>query len=704
MPIPIKIPIDCQRAVGCCSLLIRGILSISAACVACLPNITHAQEEVLQELDTTDIYGDLSEYQAWPLSAGAISGDDLQLMNRSNQRELTDLIPNFSQTDSGLRSFGDVVSMRGLTNTPFFGNASVVQYVDDVPMGNVFSYTTPLHAVERAEVFRGPQGTLFGRNPYAGVVNIVSKRPTNLWQGGFSTSYGSYESFTGDAYVMGPLVQDKLFFRLGGQYSERNGFLRNPSLNAHTDDQRQLSGSGALYWRPGRNWEVTLSASAEDYSDGAPRLTPLAGGPFVLNTDVRGVSEQKANSQALRIAYDGSSFDFLSVTSRRSWEIDPYIFDLDFSPFPGNDSQIVQEQDVFSQEFRFSSKKGSDWEWSAGAFFGATEVEGNTTRDFIVPLPDGSFFPATTATDYSLDEDAYALFGQLSFKGIDRVGLHLGLRFDYVEKEIDRDGSGLAGPEPNISLEDDYSFVSPRVGMDYELDESSLIYANTGLAFKPGGFSAFVGDSSLSPFDEERAWSTEIGWKKRWADDQVRTNLALFYNDIKDYQVERSLVATDYAVLNAESAESYGVELELQTELFDGFTIEGSLGLVHTEFDKFTDPLSGADLSGNNAPFVPEFDASLAATYRHSSGIFARVEATYQGRTYFDDFNTSRFQENGYTLLNAALGYETEAGVEWSAFGRNLTDEVYYQNISPDLSAGTVGSPSIFGVRCRYDF
>lgn len=656
-----------------------------------------------ESLDPTSIYGEVSNYQAWPLSASAVSGEDLATANRKDQRDMTAVIPNMSQTDSGLRAFGDVVSMRGLTNTPFFGSPSVVQYVDDVPMGNVFSYTTQLHAVERTEVFRGPQGWLFGRNPYGGVVNIISKAPTNVWEGSVASAYGSYESLDANAYVMGPLVEDKLYLKLGGSYSERNGYLYNPTLQTHVDDQEHASGSGTLYWRPGPGWEVRLSANVDKFDDGAPRLNPLAGDPYRVNSDVRGEARQRSDSQALRVSYEGDHYNFLSVTSRRHWEMDPYIFDLDFGPFPGNDSTIIQEQDLISQEFRLSSTEGGDWEWALGAYLSSTDVGGNTNRNFVVPGPGGAFFPVTTTTDYDLDEDSYALFGQASYNGIDRWGFHLGLRLDYVEKDIRRDSFGLMGPVPTIADNDDYFYVSPRIGVDYELDENSLVYVSTGLAYKPGGFSAFVDDPSLAAYDEERSWTTELGWKRSWMGDTVRTNVAVFYNKIRDYQVERSLVATDYAVLNADSADSYGAELEMTARLFDGFTLEGSFGYVKTEFDSFTDPLSGADLSGNKAPFVPDLDASLAAVYRHSSGLFGRVELLYQGQTYFDDFNQQAFQEPGYTLVNAAVGYEME-DFQFSIFGQNLTEQVYYQNISPDLSAGTVGAPMVLGLRCRYSF
>ncbi|MEC8905605.1 MAG: TonB-dependent receptor, partial [Verrucomicrobiota bacterium] len=288
--------------------------------------------------------------------------------------------------------------------------------------------------------------------------------------------------------------------------------------------------------------------------------------------------------------------------------------------------------------------------------------------------------------------------------GVDRTGMHLGLRFDQVEKSIYRNAFGLAGPVPLINLENDYSFVSPRAGIDFELNDSSLVYVNTGISTKPGGFSAFIDDPQSAAFDEEESWNNEIGLKKKWLDGNLRTNIALFHNDIDNYQVERSLVATDYAVLNAEEAKSYGAEIEFSTEVFDGLTLQGSLGKVHTELSKYTDPLSGADLSGNKAPFVPELDASLSATYQHETGLFARVELIHKGEIFFDDRNVGTFVEDGFTILNAAVGYKAKSGLELSVFGTNLTDEVFYLNMTPDLNAGTVGAPQLVGMRVKWDY
>ncbi len=660
------------------------------------------------QLEQSDVYGDLSEYLSWPMSATAFSGNDLSVMNRFNDRELADLIPNYSKTDTGIGSFGDVSSMRGLTNTPFFSAPSVIQYVDDVPSGNIFSHTAPLHAIDRVEILRGAQSTLFGVNSYAGVVNIVSKRPSNELEGSISSSYGNYDTRSLDSYIMGPLNDDNsLSFRIGGQYFERDGYLTNSLLGISPDNQEHISGAGSIYWNLSDNWEISLSASYDNYDDGISRITPLSSDPFTLNSDVRGSSKQNAQSQSLRMAYQGDELNFLSVTSRRNWEISPYHFDLDFGPNPGNDSKIYQEQDSVSQEFRISSNNNSTLEWTGGAYFGETELDGNTKRNFIIPLPPqfgGGFAPASTTTDYILTENAYALFGQITYNGIERTGMHFGLRLDQVEKGIYRNAFGLAGPVPLINLENDYSFASPRAGIDFELNDSSLVYVNTGISTKPGGFSAFIDNPQSAAFDEEESWNNEIGLKKKWLDGNLKTNIALFHNDIDNYQVERSLVATDYAVLNAEEAKSYGVEIEFSAEIMDGLTLQGSLGKVNTELTKYTDPLTGDDLSGNKAPFVPELDASLSATYQHETGLFARVELVHKGEIYFDDRNVGTFVEDGFTIINAAVGYKANSGLELSLFGTNLTDEVFYLNMTPDLNAGTVGAPQLVGVRVKWDY
>ena len=251
--------------------------------------IAQAQEDLPQ----SEVYGDLSKYQLWPLSATAVSGDDLSMMWRVNDQDLADLVPNHYQTDTGIGSFGDVSSMRGLTNTPFFSSPSVVQYIDGVPSGNTFSHTAALFGIDSIEVLRGAQGTLFGVNSYGGVINIKSRRPSDQAQATLIKSVGSYNSFLTNGVFLTPLTPDNsLSLRLGIQKLKRDGVLQNDFLGIAPDFIDQTSLSGALYWNPNDRIELSFSATDEDYADGASRLTPLSGDPFVLNSNIAGSSQQ----------------------------------------------------------------------------------------------------------------------------------------------------------------------------------------------------------------------------------------------------------------------------------------------------------------------------------------------------------------------------------------------------------------------------
>ena len=671
-----------------------------------LPGCFLAQAQ--EDLPQSEVYGDLSKYQLWPLSATAVGGDDLSMMGRVKDQDLADLVPNHYKTDTGIGSFGDVSSMRGLTNTPFFSSPSVVQYIDGVPSGNTFSQTPALFGIDSIEVLRGAQGTLFGVNSYGGVINIKSRRPADQAEATMIKSVGSYNSFLTNGVFLTPLTPDNsLSLRFGIQKLKRDGVLENNFLGTAPDFVDQTSLSGALYWNPNERIEMSFSATSDNYENGVSRLTSLAGNPFELNSNIAGTSQQGSDSQAFTIDYSGDEINVLSVTSARQWQMSPYTFDLDFSPFPGNNANIFLQQDSVGQELRFSSTGDRKLEWAFGVYAGKTDLSGLTERNFLVPLPlifGGGFAPVLTTTNYDLDEDASALFGQLTYNGIDGIGVHLGLRADQFEKSLSRSAVGIFGPVPDIELEEKFSFLSPRFGVDFEVGDNALLYVNAGISHKPGGFSAFVDDPLLAGFDEERAVTKELGLKKKWLDDAFRTNIAFFHNDIDDYQVERSLVATDYVVLNADEASSYGAEIEVSAEIIKGLRLQGTLGRTNTELTSYIDPLDGTDLSGNRAPFVPELDASLSATYNHESGFFAQIELLHRGDIYFDDRNLAPFSDDDYNLLNAAVGYRFDSGLEVSLFGSNLTDEVYYLNMTPDLNAGTVGLPKIVGLRARWDY
>lgn len=666
------------------------------------------------QLEEVVVYDSLlPDYDAAGVAANVLSGEELSLWGIDSPQLLPETVPNFFSTDSGTRGFGDVMTMRGLTNTVFFGSPSVVYYVDGVPFGDVFSYADGIYGVDYVEVFRGPQGARFGKNSYGGVVNVRTVLPENEMGGRIGIRAGGYNRFGISGYAGGALVDDVLKFRLGASHMERDGYVDNIFLAVDSDPENQTAVSGALYWTPTDELEVTLSASYDYFNDGSSRLVSLIIplDTYQVASDLRGQMKRESNTQALRIAYTHDDFDFTSVTAHRNWDLDPYVQDLDLTPLPLASSRIQQDQDQWSQEFRIASPLDADAtaDWTFGAFLASTKTNHDSLRSFFV-FPPG--ITASLITDFSLDQLEYAFFAQGGIDVSEQWRVTGGLRYDMVEKKMIRTTANPFAAVPPFDLKDRWDMVSPSIGVEFEANENVLFYANTMYTFKPGGFSGFTDIPSLARFDSEENWASEIGVKANCLDDRMRTRLAAFYYKIDDYQVERTFstlpmgpipAIPTYLVVNADDAVSYGFEAELAFEVCPGFTLEGSFGYTNTELKTFADPLSGAILDGNTAPYVPEFDFAVAAIWECDCGFFSRVEYRGLGDTYFDDLNRAMFKQDSYGILNAQLGYRKDNFLV-ALYAANLTDEVYFTNKTADIFAGAPGEPRQFGVMVQLDF
>ena len=665
--------------------------------IAVLPLAAQEVTE-LDEVLVADTFEEVATLDEGGGTTNTIDGEEFSLWNASSLRDVPARVPNFFTTDTGTNGYGDIMTIRGVGNTPFFSGPGVVYYVDGVPLGDVFSYSDSFVDVETVEVNRGPQGARYGRSAYAGAVNITTKRPENEWGGSMTVGGGSYNQFGTSGSLSGALIDDVLKFRFFGFHDERDGYISNNTLRKNTDDVSRSGGGGTIYWTPSDDWEISLSGSWETFDNGSTRIVPL--GRFdLVGSNVEGQMQGDTTTAALWIAYDGDDFRFSSVTARRTWEIDPFVQDLDLSAFPVIFSRLRQDQAQWSEELRFSSPTDSDsaLEWSTGVYgaFADTDHEG--------------FNPFTGLTTYKQEQEDYAIFAEGGLQVSESLKALLGLRYDYVSKDMVRLNNFFAPFGTPFS--GDWDYVTPSFTLELQTSENVLFYARTSYTSKPGGFSAFANfppATALAEYDEETNWASEVGMKASGANGRLRGRAAAFYYDIDDYQVERVVgFAGDYFIINADDATSYGGELELGYDLFPGLTIDGSIGLTETELDNFTDPITGASLSGNEAPFVPEFDFVVGGTWQCDSGLFCRLEYRRVGDTHFTDTNMSRFRQQAYDLVNAQVGYRRDNYV-FSVFGTNLTDEEYYTNANPGISApaggGAVGAPMEVGAKITIEF
>jgi len=673
-----------------------------------------------------------------PLSVSVLELPMAETTVIRDAEDLTARVPNLYIAASSNRSFGNIYTIRGISNVIFFGNPSLGTYVDDVPLGDSYSMLAPLYDVDRMEIYRGPQPERFGLNGPAGILSIKTKKAGNEWHGSASASYGSYETQDHRLSLSGPLIKDQLTLNVSGLWSSSEGYIENTYLNRKTDDRQMYGGRAVLNWTPLPDLEITLGFEGTQVNDGTQRLTPLDGNMYQVSSDVPGSLNMRQHREWMKIAKEFETFKVLSVTNHNEWEMDPYEIDLDLTPAsasltgifpgvlpiaPGRESVTNREQEGWSQEIRFeslppkttetTSKDGKKvvlpaedvWQWNAGLFYQNKQTTGRDPRLFsiptVIPGPFTIYSTFAQTVFYSQNEENVAGYGNATYS-TGPWELYAGARVDYTRKSMDRvRKNGVS----SVSGGGEYKewTVAPAVGVTFDINPNAELFARSTLGFKPGGFNPYADNPSLARFDRETIWASELGIRGRAFDDRLHTTLTGFYNHFDNYQIERVFGGTQFLVVNADEARSYGLEFEIQWELMRGLTLQGAVGYNKTELTHYRDPITGQNYSGNNAPYIPNFTALVALNYAHDSGIRANVEYVAAGDVEYDDANADYYRQNAYGVLNARVGFERDSyGIY--LFGRNLAEKEYYTFKNQFTQAGVAAEPRILGLMAMLKF
>lgn len=655
------------------------------------------------------------------LDETTLSPEDLERFGVETLEDLSALAPNLHFVDSDTRGYGNIISMRGVSNTLFFGPAAVGLYIDDVPFSDAFTYSSNLLRLESARVHHGPQGASFGANASGGLINLTTMQAGDKWQYGGSAEYGSYNSKAVSVYSAGPLAEG-LSHTFQLYWKERDGFVKNRFLGDHVDDRSILGGLATIVWTPTDDTEIKVRVMAEKVDDGAQRLSALPqanlppafmpgpnpayqGDPFAVVADLRGRNE----AERIQLSVHGrKDFDWgtvKSITSYQNWDFGPQTVDLDFTPFPLATSTIRQDQQLWTQEFRLQSAQGTaPFSWRGGLFYMHKDNRGSTRRQF----PANPFDPFNSivaeGNRFAIDQEIFAGYGKGAYDLGNGFSVEGGARVEFVEASMNRVKT-LApfGPVPILSPRADGIYVSPTAGIVYKANENLTAFVRSGLGVKPHGYSAFSDNPATAAFGEERNWSNEVGVQFTDAASKVNAVVRAFWNEIDDYQLNaQNPLSTDFVIVNADKVRSRGVEAELQWRPIDPLLLHGTAGFTDVEFDSYTDPFTFTNHDGNTVPFIPEFTASAGFRYDLPGGFFVGSSVRATQDTYYDPANTSAFSEGGYWVWDAQAGYEAE---HWSVtvYGRNLLDEDYYNFINPQIAAGSPGDPQLFGVRVDVD-
>jgi iron complex outermembrane receptor protein len=639
-----------------------------------------------------------------PSAVSVISAESLDLFQANSFSELSGIVPGFSVVSADSRGFGQVVVMRGSSNTLFFGPPALGLSIDDLPLSDAYSYPSELLNLSQVRVYRGPQGPYFGLNGAAGMVEMLTPRPGEKISTSLEAEYGSYNRLGFNLESSGPLGAD-LSYTLQLFHDQRDGYIENTFLNDETDDRQSDGGLFNLFWNPSKDFELRLRFFTEHINDGSQRLSSLfSPDPFTDSSDFRGSTDLERYQWSLHSRKDFDWGKIETISSYQTWDLDPSTVDLDLSfPNPFNRfadarSNIAQSQDLVSNEVRFSSPDDSSTlRWRAGLFQMWTGSDGVATRQL---------FPGFIEdTRFSIDQLNLATYGNITWKASERIAVDAGLRLDYNEAEMDRTKTDPIPGDSIVNGREDEWYLSPVLGLTYSVNPAVDVFVRSSLGNKPGGFSAYSDNPALAQFDREKNWSNEIGIQYDCPGNNLRVGLRGFWDQIHDYQFNQSVpLSTDFVTLNADEVTSRGVELDMAWAPVEQVTVRGSFGYVNAEFDSYADPFAaGVSYDGKKVPFVPEYTGSLGIRYDFKNGLYAQTAARVSGNTNFDAANATLFSQSAYIVWDAEIGYTTDR-FSVALFGRNLLDEEYYSFINPQIFAGSPGDPQVFGLRVKTIF
>lgn len=660
---------------------------------------------------------------------------------------LSALVPNYNYQELGV-SFQQIQSIRGIQ--VFSENPAVSTYIDDVNnidiLANGFAFTD----IDRIEVLRGPQGTLYGRNAMGGVVNIITKKPTNTTSGFGEVSFGNQGLQRYSAGYKSPIIKDKLFFGINGLYQSQDGFLKNDITNTTATDaslngklvggEQNLYGNIYLKWLPTNRFNLTLNVKGQkDKSDNSGFMVSQFSdslafqNPDKINLARIAKHERDILNTSLVAKYLANNYTLTSISALQTIAFG--FQDLDFpgiyhSYYDGKIGELLPPQKVWSEEFRISSNNQSKLQYTAGIYWFAqkgfepttnTAYELSNAEATMFGLSNGSFLISRNRSNNT----GLAGFGEMSYLLTTKLKATVGLRYDNENKEAIFNGFGdavlsngvVTDFKPNITAKGDYAAISPKFALSYEFNDLSNIYASFTRGFRAGGINASSLPAGVrQTFDPEYSNNYEIGYKAYMLDKKISVGASAFLIQWKDLQFYNLVAPFTYARENVGDAQSAGFELEMTALPAKGLQIDGSFGYNPIEYKGFnlkrvnfgTGVETTTAIGGNKLSNAPSHTLFLGAQYEHTVTstlkFVVRGELRNLGDQYTDIQN--KIKQPSYTLLNSRVGL-TNGNYSLFVWVQNLNNERYLAYGNPDSSFGRqarIGAPRTYGITLSAKF
>jgi iron complex outermembrane receptor protein len=659
-----------------------------------------------------------------PISMSAISGETLMKSGVSNLDGLQHFAPGLTISAVGSGFVSYTYLRGGGTNQIDAGSdPSVAYFIDEVYVGGTAGLQFDLLDIDRVEVLKGPQGTLFGRNAAAGAISVTTRRPSQSFVADLNAEAGDYDDYKLRGAVTGPLRGDGLLYRLSAGYARRSSYTENLAGGGDPNHAESYGVRGQLEW-VGANARFLLSAEALQSRNGMTNQFPATADKSGL-ISAAGIAALPSGESFYKRYYNTVGYErqnLADITGRLEWTT-PIGELTSITALRSNTFKRLQDQDgtlapsfilqsrekdrTFSQEIRLAGHTGARLHWIAGVYY----YNASTDDGFIVPT--GPAFPVPAAqnivrTDISrISTRSYAAFGQATFDVTQDLSLILGGRYTEDHKHDERAVKGL-GPLFTVSPSAKWNAFDPAATLQYRFGPDAMAYASYRRGFKSGGFQTLLPATAAianTPFLPERVSSYEIGLKTQWFERRLVADAAIFRTDITDQQILRITGPAQQTIDNAGETRTDGVDISLNARPVEPLRLGADMTFQNARFRRYQN--GAVSFAGHAQLRSPDFMGAYTAEYDiavGTSGLMTlRGEYTYRSKTFFDAANTQLpgVYQPGYGLLNARITY-APAGGDWrvSLWGKNLTDKQYFRNLTPSgaTALGVPGDPLTFGV------
>ncbi len=740
-----------------------GHAILSAAALAGLPTGAFAQDAAstapqadesrgVQEIIVT-AQRRAENLQDVPIAITAVGSQALASAGISETNTLTQAVPSVQFSRSGASGLFFVRGV-GTTNASIGDEGSNAFYVDGVYMPDLSSTVMQFNNIDRIEVLKGPQGTLFGRNAFGGLIQVITKEPGDHLDASAQAGYANYNTIQGQAYIGGPITNGiSADIALTG-YDQQDGWGRNITLDRDIKKMKYWGARSKIVIRPSDAVKFVLAGDYYDTDDNTA-IGWSVDEDYLVRGGIRSVGSMDTASNnysltqlrnwgvSLTGEFDLGFANLTSISSLRDSR-NKSDFDVDATQVPYLRIAFTSGSRAYQQELRLASADTDPISWQIGAFYLHSEVYNRSrfTGLALGGLTTGQYIDAT------LDTDSIAGFGELTWSITPTTKLTGGIRYTNDKRTL---GGGYAPLVSNvvgtlIPTDDELSYgkFTWRAAIRQEITHDVSVYASYNRGFKAGTYS--LQNPQLPPVKPQYINAYEVGVKSELFGRALRLNAAAFHYDISDYQVRSAAVGTlgTAVLLNAASVKVNGIDVDFEAAPTKGLRLFGGFTWLHSRFDYFgpTDTLAGApfiyplpavcnaqgtsnpgmstgpqtggfltcfgDASGLQTPTAPDFSASLGASatipLNEVQELRANMMASYNSGYPFEADGVLR--QDAYMLLNGSIEYRPTDRWGLEFWAKNISDTKYFQQkISTGLGATTArAAPRTYGVTLKFDY